>query len=192
MNLPNKLTISRIILTFVFMYFLFSPGLLAKLSAILVFILASFTDYYDGRLARKKNIITSFGKLMDPIADKILVLAAFLAFVELKLMPAWMVIIIISRELLITGVRLLVVANGTVLAASKEGKHKTVSQFFAIAVILLFIFLREMGAKSGFWNNLWEAFFKRTVFGLLFLTTFLTLVSGLVFLVRNRHLLGVR
>jgi len=174
------------------MYLLFSPGAFSKLGAILVFILASLTDYYDGSLARKKNLITNFGKLMDPIADKVLALAAFLAFVELKLMPAWMMMIILSRELLITGIRLLASTSGVILAAAREGKHKTVSQILAIVVTLLFVLLREFGTRRGFWNSSWELYFRRAVFGFLFLTTILTLISGLAFLYKNRHLVGMK
>jgi CDP-diacylglycerol--glycerol-3-phosphate 3-phosphatidyltransferase len=191
MNLPNKLTISRIVLTFVFMHFLLSPGPLAKSAAILVFILASLTDYYDGSLARKKNLITNFGKLMDPIADKVLVLASFLAFVELRLMPAWMMIIILSRELLITGIRLLASTSGVILAAAREGKHKTISQLSSILFILFSILLREMGTKIGFWTGSWELQFRRIIFYLLLIATTLTLISGISFLYRNRRLILV-
>ena len=93
MTIPNKLTIARIVLTFVFMLFLFIPGLTAKILALLIFFLACLSDYLDGLLARKHNTITNFGIIMDPIADKILVLGAFLVFVEIKIIPAWMVII---------------------------------------------------------------------------------------------------
>jgi len=110
MNLPNKLTISRMVLTFIFMFFLFSSGLAAKSVALAVFILASLTDYYDGAIARKTGQITNLGKILDPIADKVLTLAAFLAFVQMGLVEAWMVVVIIMRELFITGVRLVAVA----------------------------------------------------------------------------------
>ena len=118
MNLPNKLTIIRIILSFVFMFLLFTQGLLAKVLALITFLIASITDFYDGYLARKYNLITDLGKLLDPIADKILVLSAFLAFVEMGIIPAWMVVIIILRELVITGVRIFAITDGKILAAS--------------------------------------------------------------------------
>ena len=97
MNLPNKLTILRRALVAVFMFFLFSHGVLAKSLALVTFLAASFTDFLDGYIAKKNNMVTDFGKLMDPIADKILVIAAFAAFVQMQLIEAWMVVIIIAR-----------------------------------------------------------------------------------------------
>ncbi|MCM8765410.1 MAG: CDP-diacylglycerol--glycerol-3-phosphate 3-phosphatidyltransferase, partial [Candidatus Omnitrophica bacterium] len=149
MHLPNILTILRIMLTFVFMHFLFSPGLLYKFLAIFIFLLAMLTDYWDGYFARKKNLVTNFGKLMDPLADKILVLSAFLSFVEMKLMPAWMAMIIVFRELLITGVRLLAISEGRVIPAMRAGKHKTASQYLAILLTLTLLFIREIMVKRN-------------------------------------------
>ena len=97
MNLPNQLTILRIILGLVFMFFIFSQGLVFKILALLVFTAAALTDLFDGRIAKARNLITDFGKIMDPIADKILVLAAFLSFIQLQLIPAWTVMVIIFR-----------------------------------------------------------------------------------------------
>lgn len=187
MNLPNKLTISRIILTFAFMFFIFSRGIGAKLLALIVFIIASWTDYYDGLLARKSGQITNFGKLMDPIADKVLTLAAFLAFVELGLIPAWMVVIIIMRELFITGVRLVAAGRGVVLAAEKGGKHKTISQ--VVAIFLMLIFLTAKEAASGVWNPPLEAWFKRIIFYIMFAVVILTLTSAVSFFRRNEKIL---
>ena len=132
MNLANKLTISRIVLAGIFILFLFIRGPGAKFMALAIFMAACITDYYDGYIARKANSITSFGKLMDPIADKILVLGAFLAFVQMNIIPAWMVIIIITREFMITGIRILALSQKKVLAAESGGKHKTVSQMVAV------------------------------------------------------------
>ena len=191
MNLPNKLTISRIVLTFVFMFFLFCGWSFAKYLALLTFIAACLTDYYDGRIARKRNMVTNFGKLIDPIADKILVLAAFLAFVELKILPAWMVVLIVLREFIITGVRLLAVSWGKVLAAQKEGKHKTVFQMVAIFSILIFLAFREtLNRFFNLWNLSFEILFKRTIFVLMLITVVLTVGSGLLYLWRNREVLN--
>lgn len=192
MNLPNKLTVSRLILTFVFMYSVFYPGLVAKALAIFFFALAALTDYLDGRIARKRNLITDFGKLMDPIADKILVLSAFIAFMGLGLMPAWMIIIILGRELLITGIRLLYATGGVVIAAAKEGKHKTVSQFISIFAVLFLILIREICSNMSIWTIQWEVLMKNVIFILFLVTTFLTLISGITFLYRNRELFSVR
>ena len=187
MTLPDKLTISRIVLTFVLMFFLFLPGLMAKVLALVIFIAASFTDFLDGFIAKGRNISTDFGKLMDPIADKILVLASFVAFVELELIPAWMVVIIILREVTITGLRAFALTRGKVIAADEAGKHKMVSQVAAILAILLFLVFREAGIKVfGFWNQKFEAIYKDTIFGFMFVTVLLTLVSGIDYLIKNR------
>lgn len=188
MNLPNKLTLSRIILTFVFMFFLFSRGVWAKSFALIAFMLASATDYYDGLIARKTGQITNFGKLMDPIADKILTLAAFLAFVELGLIPAWMVVAIIMRELFITGVRLVAVSRGIVLEAEAGGKHKTVSQVVAIFLMLIFLLAKE--AAVSVWNPALEVWFRRFIFYLMLVVVLFTLTSAVSFLKRNEKLLG--
>ncbi|MCM8783279.1 MAG: CDP-diacylglycerol--glycerol-3-phosphate 3-phosphatidyltransferase [Candidatus Omnitrophica bacterium] len=190
MNLPNILTILRVLLTFIFMYFLFLPGIFAKLMAIFIFFLASLTDYWDGYLARKNNLVTNFGKLMDPVADKILVLAAFIAFVEMGLMFSWMAMIIVGRELLVTGIRILVMMNGTVIPAMRAGKHKAVSQFFTIITVLLFLFVRELLIGKNLWNSFWEGAFNHTVFWLFFFVTFVTLLSGISFLYHHRFYLS--
>lgn len=188
MNIANKLTISRICLTFVFMFFLFSKGLPAKILALAMFIIAGLTDFLDGYLAKKRNEISDFGRLMDPIADKVLVIAAFLAFVEMKLIPAWIVVIIIFREFIITGLRLIALAKGEVIEAEMGGKHKTVSQMFSIYVILLFIIFREMGTSVfGFWSESIEYMSKSTIFALMLITAGFTLISGISYLVKNRR-----
>src|SRR5512135_1783965 len=117
------------------MGFLFVSGWLAKTVVLLFFILACATDFLDGWIARARHQVTDFGKIMDPVADKVLVLGVFLSFVQMQLVPAWMVIVIIIRELLITGMRFLAIRKGRVLAAESAGKHKTVSQMIAIFFI---------------------------------------------------------
>src|SRR3989338_759156 len=145
MNLANKLTISRIMLSGIFIWFLFIRGPGAKFMAMAIFLVACLTDYYDGYIARKTGGIAAFGKLMDPIADKILVLGAFLAFVEMEIIPAWMFMIIIARELMITGIRILALSQKKVLSADVGGKHKTVSQMVAVISILIFLIIRDLG-----------------------------------------------
>jgi len=177
-------------MAFVFMFFLFLKGILAKSLALGIFAAASLTDYFDGLIARKRKEVSNFGKLMDPIADKILVLSAFLAFVEMKLIPAWMVVIIIARELVITGIRLLLAAKGRVTAAEAAGKQKTVSQIFAIFFILSFLLFREIISQIyGAWNYDWEILFKRSVFWMMLVVVALTLISGISYLKRNNKLL---
>lgn len=136
MNLPNKLTLLRIILTPIFMAVLYwgFPG--ADYAALAIFIVASLTDMLDGKIARKYNLVTDFGKFADPLADKILVVAAMLWFVEAGRMPAWMVMIVITREFAVSGLRMIASDNGRVIAAGWSGKVKTASTMVCIVVIL--------------------------------------------------------
>ena len=140
MNLPNKLTLLRVCLIPIFLL-LYPAGILgdplSRYAALGVFVIASITDALDGHIARSRNLITNFGKLMDPMADKLLVAAAIIAMVETSALPAWIVIIIISREFLITGFRMLALERGVVIAASSWGKFKTISQIAMIILILL-------------------------------------------------------
>lgn len=190
MNLANRLTVFRIILTFVFIYLLFCEGPLAKTLALVVFTLASITDFFDGYIARKYNMITDLGKLLDPLADKILVLSAFLAFVEMGIIYAWMVIVIILRELLITGMRVLAAKKGIVLAAARAGKHKTVSQIVSIFLILCFIVMKESGSDVfSFWNAEFEFLMQNIIYCMMLITVAFTLISGVLYLKGNRKLM---
>lgn len=175
------------------MFFLFSKGLIAKSLALAIFITAAITDYLDGFIAKKYNIVSDFGKIMDPVADKILTLAAFLAFVEMKLVPAWMVVVIIMRELLITSIRIIALKNRDVLPAGIGGKHKTVSQMLSIFVILIFIIIKESGIVTfGFWNASFEYWYKQLIFFLMIMTVILTIISGASYLIGNKKYLGNR
>ncbi|MBI2104214.1 MAG: CDP-diacylglycerol--glycerol-3-phosphate 3-phosphatidyltransferase [Candidatus Omnitrophica bacterium] len=151
MTLPTKLSVLRIVLAFLVMGCLFVPGWAAKLAALALFLAASLTDWLDGYLARRWRQTTPLGALLDPIADKVLVLGTFLAFVQLRLVPAWMVLVIALREFLITGIRLYVAGRRLVLPAATEGKHKTVSQMVAIIVILAVLVLQEL--PGGPWRS---------------------------------------
>ncbi len=190
MNIANKLTMLRIVLTFVFMFFLFGDGFAPKVTSLVVFALAALSDYFDGRIAQKRNMITDFGKLMDPIADKILVLAAFAAFVQMQLIDAWMFVIIIFREILITSLRLFALNKGKVLAAAKAGKHKTFSQMIVIFLILGFIVFKETMLAFFTWNPDWEKFFTQGIFFMMTVTVALTLYSGLSYLWQNRKVIA--
>jgi CDP-diacylglycerol--glycerol-3-phosphate 3-phosphatidyltransferase len=181
MNIPNKLTIARIALTFAFMTFLFIRGLPAKAAALIIFSIASFTDWVDGYLARKYGQISDFGKFMDPIADKILVLAAFFAFIELEIVPAWMVVIIVLRESIVTGLRLLALTKNIVLPAQEGGKQKTASQMAAVFIILVSLILKEIGIL----------FPPEAIYILMLITTALTVISGSSFLYRNRAIFRI-
>ncbi|MFH2146041.1 MAG: CDP-diacylglycerol--glycerol-3-phosphate 3-phosphatidyltransferase [Candidatus Omnitrophota bacterium] len=186
MNLPNRLTVLRIILTFIFMFLLFSEGLLAKIMALVVFTLACVSDFFDGYLARKYDLITDLGKLLDPLADKILVLSAYLAFLEMRIITAWMVAIIILRELIVSGVRFLATSKGKILAAAKAGKHKTVSQMVSIFIILAYIIIKEICTGFNFWNAKIEFWAKFAIYLLMLITVALTVISGIFYLKENR------
>ena len=138
MNLPNKLTIARVIMIPFFVLFLLSglAGPASKWIALAIFIIASLTDLLDGHIARKHNLVTNFGKFMDPLADKLLVCAAMICLVEMGKLPAWIVIVIISREFIISGFRLVASDSGIVIAASYWGKFKTVFQMAMIIVLI--------------------------------------------------------
>lgn len=134
MNLPNKLTVARVVLVPFFILFYMTER---YLPALIIFLVASFTDYLDGHLARKHNMVSNFGKIMDPLADKVLVYAAFSLLVESQLIPAWMLIIILAREFTVAGMRTVAAAEGIVIAAAMSGKIKTVLQMIAVPLLLL-------------------------------------------------------
>ncbi len=137
MNLPNKLTMFRVILIPFFVLFMLVDITTAdKWIALAIFIVASLTDLLDGKIARKYNLVTNFGKFMDPLADKLLVCSALICLVEMAKLPAWMVIIIIAREFIISGFRLVASDNGVVIAASYFGKFKTTFQMLAVCLMI--------------------------------------------------------
>lgn len=140
MNLPNKLTVLRVIMIPFFVFFLLYQGgenTTFRMISLVLFIVASLTDLLDGKIARKYNLVTNFGKFMDPLADKLLVCSALICLIELGQLPAWMVIIIISREFIISGFRLVASDNGVVIAASYWGKFKTTFQMVAVVLLIL-------------------------------------------------------
>src|SRR5436309_6910753 len=191
MNLPNKLTISRFILTIAFLAVIFSQSRYHETIALVLFGAASLTDYFDGKIARERKLITNFGVLMDPLADKILVCSAFIAFVGIHKIPAWMVVVIVARELAITGLRLLAASRNVVLAAEGYGKHKTISQITAIIAILVLMSYREWGALGAalfglsIFGKPWVAWFAPVA---IWLSVVLTFTSGCLYLWRNRRL----
>lgn len=189
MNLPNKLTLSRLVLTLIFIVVVFAEFPHAPTLALLLFSVASLTDYFDGRIARRDKLITNFGILMDPLADKILVCSAFIAFVGLHLIHAWIVVVIVARELAITGLRLLAASKQVVLAAERFGKHKTISQIVAILAILVAVSYKQWGRPGelvfGFsiCGKPWVESFS--IFATWF-AVLLTFLSGSIYLWRNR------
>ncbi|MFC4387464.1 CDP-diacylglycerol--glycerol-3-phosphate 3-phosphatidyltransferase [Gracilibacillus marinus] len=188
MNIPNKITLSRIMLIPFFILLLSYPfdwgtvSLLeveintAQFIAVLIFAIASATDWLDGYYARKYNLVTNLGKFLDPMADKLLVSAAFILLITLDLAPAWIVIIIISREFAVTGLRLVAAGEGIVLAAGKSGKLKTVLQILAIIILLLNDFPFQFLPFS-----LGEVF--------LYLALLLTVISGIEYFSKNWHVM---
>ena len=191
MNLPNKLTVSRFILTAAFLIVFFTAWRYHETVALVLFCVASLTDYFDGMIARRDKLITNFGILMDPLADKVLVCSAFIAFVDRGWIPAWMAVIVVARELAITGLRLVAASKNLVLAAERFGKHKTISQIVVIIAALV---------KSSYveWGPVGKAIFGWQLFGSpwvnwfttlsLWLAVALTFVSGTIYLWRNREI----
>lgn len=193
MNLPNKLTVSRFALTVVFLWAVLSRSPVNDTLALVFFCAAGITDYLDGRIARRRGLITNFGILMDPLADKILICTAFIMLLERGRMnpsapvtvEGWMVVLIVARELAITGLRLLAASKSIVLAAEGYGKHKTVSQIVAIISLLV------LDAHVEWWSWLrgllgwWVPAFTQLA---LYVTVVLTVTSGALYLWRNRAL----
>ncbi len=184
MNVPNTLAFSRVFLTFFIMGLLFMPGLLAKILALGLFLLAAATDWLDGVLARRFSQVTAFGALLDPIADKVLVIGLLLSFVQLRLVPAWMVLLIILRELLITGVRLYAASRNTMIPAAREGKHKTISQMLTILITLGLLLIRE--CLTGAAAAAFEVRMQQIVLSCMWMTVVLTVYSGAAFFWNNR------
>nr|WP_296048709.1 CDP-diacylglycerol--glycerol-3-phosphate 3-phosphatidyltransferase [uncultured Blautia sp.] len=178
MNTPNKLTVARMILVpFLVIFMLTGWGREAnRWICLAIFVAASVTDWFDGHLARKYNLITNFGKFMDPLADKLLVCSAMICMIDLDRLPAWVVIIIIGREFIISGFRLIAAENGVVIAANYWGKFKTVSQM--IMIILLIV---DFG---GFFAILTEVF--------IWLSVALTVISLLTYIMQNRKVLSMQ
>ena len=173
MNLPNKLTILRVIMIPFFVFFMLMPVVpYSNLIAVAIFCIASFTDFLDGYLARRDGLVTNFGKFMDPLADKLLVGAALICLIETGQLPALVVIIIISREFIISGFRLIASDNGVVIAASYWGKFKTVSQMAMVIVLILNIPALALVGQILIW-----------------VSTILTVVSLLDYIVKNKDVL---
>jgi len=176
MNLPNKITLFRVVMIPVFLVLLLVPGIsYGNYLAAAVFIIACLSDALDGYLARKNNLVTNFGKFMDPLADKLLVCSALICFVELSYMPAWIVVVIIAREFIISGFRLIASDNGVVIAASYWGKFKTASQM--IACILLIVQL------PFDWADVLEQIF-------IYLALALTVISLCEYIWKNRNVIA--
>ena len=182
MNTPNKLTIIRILLVPFFMAFALAGGTVWNIAALVIFAAASLTDYYDGKIARASGQITTFGKFMDPLADKMLTTAAFLVFMDIDLISPWVVIIILLREFAVSGIRLAAAGTGEVIAASIWGKAKTVSQM--VAIILTFVLM----IFSFIPYNVTYIIVTIVVW----ISTALTILSGADYIIKNRKLLVLK
>ena len=179
MNLPNKLTVLRVILVPFFVFFLLGADCIGSFSpyiALIIFIVASLTDMLDGKIARKYNLITNFGKFMDPLADKLLVCSALICFVDMHRMPTWVVLIIIAREFIISGFRLIAAENGIVIAANYWGKFKTASQMIMIILLILHF--------GGIFVTLEQLF--------IWLSLALTIISLITYIWQNKSVLSMQ
>lgn len=187
---PNQLTVMRIILTPVFLFLFLSEDPLLKQISLGVYIVAAITDWYDGWLARKFNYITEWGKFLDPLADKILTSGAFLAFVAVDVLQLWMVIIIILRDFLITGLRVLADYRKVSFATSRLAQWKTFIQMAFIYYLLLFYILRTVEYLNTHYASFFAAVLEPGLiyWSMLFVTLF-TLVTGIMYLFTNRKLI---
>ena len=179
MNTPNKLTLLRMILVPFFMAFALAGGTVWQLAALAVFAIASFTDYLDGKIARAQGLVTTFGKFMDPLADKLLTTAAFLVFMDKGLISSWVIIIVLFREFAVSGIRLVAAGTGEIIAASWWGKLKTVSQMVAIILTFLLIIVPVFPETVNY-----------VIINIaVWISTVLTLVSGWDYIYKNKSLL---
>lgn len=202
MNLPNKITVGRIFLVPIFMIVLYLPFEYANLIGVIIFIIASLTDSLDGHIARSRGLVTNFGKFLDPIADKLLVAAALIALVGMNKIPSWFVTVVIAREFIVTGIRLLANGEGRVIAASVWGKLKTITQMIAIPLVLLDVTPALASDKSDVFMvsklkdlflNFGSSPFINTI-GILatvmiIVSVIITVFSGVDYLVKNRDVL---
>ena len=178
MNTPNKLTIARMILVPFFVLFTLTGwgGDANRYICLAIFVIASVTGWFDGHLARKNNLVTNFGKFMDPLADKLLVCSALICMIELDRLPAWIVIIVIAREFIISGFRLIAAENGVVIAANYWGKFKTASQMVMIILLILDF--------DGIFRTLSSVF--------VWLSLALTVISLLTYIVQNKNVISMQ
>ena len=188
-NLPNKLTLIRIGLVPLFLAFLSVNNIFTHSLALVTFVVAAITDYYDGKIARERSLETDFGRLMDPLADKILISAAFIYFVgSYPRIPAWIVTIIIAREFAVSGIRMLAASKGKIVAADKAGKLKTISQLTVIIAILnVIVYKKLLTSVFSYWNTI-EFWAKLGIDILVYATLAMTVFSGYNYLRSNRHL----
>jgi len=187
-NVPNVLTIFRILLTPLFIVCLFYPYPYARLWALIIFIVASITDAFDGHYARKYDQVTRHGKFLDPLADKILVSSAFISFAILDLIPYWMIVLIIFRDLFVTGLRMAMESQGLTMITSKIAKAKTTTQISVIIFILLFLGIQIFDIN---WLRTILLFISeyRIIYYFTLLATVFTVITGITYLYNNRKII---
>ena len=189
MNWANRITLSRLVLTLLFVMALNSSWGYARTAALFIFLIAGLSDLVDGEIARRYGNVTNFGKLMDPLVDKIMMAAAFISLVPLKAIPAWAATAVVARDFLITGVRMMAGAKGRVLPAERLGKHKTSWQIVTVIfflVLLSAIELRYADDHTEWWRRAWDDAGRV----LIWITVGLTIFSGLGFAWNNRELIA--
>ncbi len=189
MNWANRLTVSRLALTVLFVAALNSSWHYARTSALIIFLIAGLTDFIDGEIARRYGFVTNFGKLMDPLVDKIMMAAAFISLVPLKAIPAWAATAVVGRDFLITGLRLMATSKGRILPAERLGKQKTSWQIITVIFFLALLSMVELHIASSatpWWSLAW----RRAGRILVWLTVALTLFSGIAYAWRHRDLIA--
>ncbi|HEY1768960.1 MAG TPA: CDP-diacylglycerol--glycerol-3-phosphate 3-phosphatidyltransferase [Chthoniobacterales bacterium] len=188
MNWANRLTLGRLVLTVLFVIALSSRWTYGRTAALGLFVAAGVSDYFDGEIARRYGVITKFGKLMDPLVDKVMMAAAFICLVPIGAVPAWMATVVVARDFLITGLRLLASSDGVVLPAEKLGKHKTSWQIATAVYFLALLAIGELqppAVETVWWQDCWR-------YGggaLLWVMICLTIYSGLGYLWQHREIL---
>jgi CDP-diacylglycerol--glycerol-3-phosphate 3-phosphatidyltransferase len=189
MNWANRLTVSRLVMTILFVATLNCEWQYARTAALIIFILAGVTDFFDGEIARRYGEVTNFGKLMDPLVDKIMMAAAFISLVPLGAIPAWAATTVVARDFLITGLRLMASAQGQVLPAERLGKHKTSWQIITVVFFLVLLSARELAygeAAGGWWFRAWN----QAGPVLVWITVILTVYSGLRYAWKHRDVIA--
>jgi CDP-diacylglycerol---glycerol-3-phosphate 3-phosphatidyltransferase len=189
MNWANRLTVSRLALTILFVATLNSNWIYGRTAALIIFLLAGVTDFVDGEIARRYGSVTNFGKLLDPLVDKIMMAAAFISLVPLGAIPAWAATTVVARDFLITGLRLMATARGQILPAERLGKHKTSWQIITVIFFLVLLSARELGyagTETGWSSRAWN----EVGAVLVWITIAFTVYSGLRYAWRHREVIA--
>ena len=189
MNWANRLTVSRLVLTILFVAALNSTWRYGRTAALLIFLLAGITDYFDGEIARRYGSVTNFGKLMDPLVDKIMMAAAFISLVPLGAIPAWAATTVVARDFLITGLRLMASARGQILPAERLGKHKTSWQILTVVFFLVLLSAHELKYATGE-NDWWFRAWHQGGPLLVWIAVGFTVYSGLGYAWRHRDVIA--